>query len=515
MRARFHAGSEARESIVVVAPRIDLAGLTLDETGAPLAGAEVSVELPEDFRSRFREVLDASATEAWTAESDESGAFELDAAPAVEGARLAARLDGFTPCERAVPQATDVSLRLVLARPRADDGWVRGLVIDGGGEPIGGAHVAFGIDTARTPPDGTFAFEIDDPRSFGRSVGFEPEAIAAVAPGRMPARYEPPVEDGRRVWPKSVTLRLVGETLSIAGRVVGARGEPIGGARVYVEDATLFGAVDGGPRTLEGLLAGSDAFWSYVETGGDGRFELGGLLDREYVLRAHDPRTLLRADSESVRAGRSGVEIRIPTDQICPRVAGRVLSLAGTPIAGATVRPMCDAFQARFRGQVLATSHDAVEGTRTDAEGRFELRDVPRSLVYLRVDGENILPLEYGRHVEGDPRAPEGGVRELPVDRIEDLELRVELRCHVRVELADAGFADELAVLDAAGNELVISLFTGEGRRDTERHPLHGGRSDVLGVPDTGATLVLFKNGVEVARSRLAPDPARLVTVRL
>ena len=150
----------------------------------------------------------------------------------------------------------------------------------------------------------------------------------------------------------------------------------------------------------------------------------------------------------------------------------------------------------------------------SDGDGRFELRNVPKSLVYLRVDGDTILPLEYGRYVEGDSRFANTAVRELPKDKIEQLEIVVEQRCHMQVELADAALADELAVLDAQGHELVLSLYAGNSRQERERHPIHEGRSDVLAVPDTGRTLVLFRAGAEVARSSVQLEPGKVTTVR-
>jgi RNA polymerase sigma-70 factor (ECF subfamily) len=498
LQARFRA-EDAREPIVIVAPRLELAGEVVDEGGAPLEDVELQVALPEDFRARFKEVLDASVAGSWSAFTAADGRFVLEGLPRIEGARLSARLDGFLPLELPLPESSDLALRLVLERPLATDGYVRGRVVDSSGRPIRGARVALGLDTATTPADGTFAFPIDDPRSLSARFGQPRTSVVAVKPGLLPARFDAPSAGGAPRWPSLVVLRLEGVPLSITGRVEDAGGEPMSGVRVYVTDATAFGGVDGRLAMVEGLLAGAEQLWHWVESDSDGRFEVEGLLDRDYVLRAHDPRTLLRADSGPVRAGASGVEIEIPTDELYPRVAGRVVSHTGVPIAGAEVFPMCDAFQARVGGEIVSTSHDAVEGTRTDAEGRFELTNVPKSLVYLRVNGENILPLEYGRYVEGDERFTDA-IRELPRDRIESLELVVELRCHVQVELVDPSAADQVAFVDAKGRELTVSYFIGEGRREQPRHEILDGRTPVLGVPDSATQMVAFKSGVEVGR---------------
>jgi RNA polymerase sigma-70 factor (ECF subfamily) len=516
LRASFHAAaSPAHEPIVVVAPRLTFAGNVVDEQGAVLAGAAMRLELSADFRSRFNEVLDRSASIEWRTTSESDGTYELDGVPQIDGARLLTELDGFDADSRAEPTASDLHLAIVLARPRSTDGMLRGKVVDSSGAAVPGARVAFGFDSVTTAADGLFAFRIEDPKSLSTRFGMAPKSIVAVQRGFLPARFEPPTVDAKPAWPAYVTLRLGGTPLALSGRVVDAAGKPFGGARVWIADATLFGAVGEHAAQLESLLAGDDQnSWHSVEAGADGSFEIEGLLERDYVLRAMDPATLLRGETHPVRAGERDVEIRLPTDQLYERVAGRVVSQAGRAIGGVRVYPMCDAFQARAEGQIIGTSHSALQGVATDGDGRFELRNVPRSLVYLRIDGDAILPLEYGRYVEGDARFEHTAVRELPKDKIEQLEIVVEQRCHMQVELADAAFADELAVLDGAGHELVLSLYDGNSRREKLHQPIHEGRSDVLAVPDTGHTLVLFRTGAEVGRAPVQLEPGKLTTVR-
>jgi RNA polymerase sigma-70 factor (ECF subfamily) len=508
-------GASQRDDVVaVLAPRIDLGGAVVDFAGQPVEGAEIVLETPADLRARLRVVLDRAEPQRWSVLSNEAGHFTLEDAPQIDGARLHVTADGFSAWSALAPQFTELGLRVVLQRPLASDGFVRGLVVDPAGNPVHGAVVAFGLDTQRTPADGLFAFRIDDPESFGRRVGASASTLTAVARGWLPAEFRAPEQNGAPAWPAFVKLELGREALKLAGRVEDAKGEPRAGVRVYVADATLLGVVDERPALVETLFAAGEGAWKYVESDAAGRFELDGLLEREYVVRAHDPTTLLRVDSKPTRAGGGEVVLRLPTEALYPIVAGRVLTLSGTPVAGAQVRPMCDALAVKFQGRAISTSHDRIDGATTDEQGRFELRNVPQSLVYLRVDGERILPVEYGRYVEHDPRFADTQVRELPRERITELEIRVEARCHMQVELAHAEFADELAVLDVQGREVAISLFDANGRRDTERHPLHSGRSAMLSVPESGRTLVLFKAGVEAARSALELDPSQPTIVR-
>jgi hypothetical protein len=122
--------------------------------------------------------------------------------------------------------------------------------------------------------------------------------------------------------------------------------------------------------------------------------------------------------------------------------------------------------------------------------------------------------VEYGRYVEDDPRFADAQVQELPLERITELEIRVEARCHLQVQLAQADLADELEVLGSDGRRLTLSLFSHAGRTDMERHPIHGGRSAVLSVPETGVTLVLLRAGQEVDRSPIRLVPGETTQIR-
>jgi hypothetical protein len=324
----------------------------------------------------------------------------------------------------------------------------------------------------------------------------------------VPAEYVPRTDaEGQPAWPDWVVLRLGGPTLAISGRVLGPQGEPVEGARVWIGDPTFFGGLgdpvrDDFPRIthVEAATLGASPGWRWEETDGDGRFRVEGLLDREYTLEAMLPETLLRAVVSGVRAGRENVEVRFAGDAAYPVLRGRVVDQAGQPVARVEVAPMCDAFMTRFRGEVISTQHEALEPVLTDAEGRFTLHDVPRDLVYLRLDGEDTVPLEWGRHVEG-------GLHELVQDEPERVTIEVLRRCHFQVELTDAEEADEIMILGERRQPLEISEFVGNGRREGPTHRLVDGRSSVLAVGDRAAWLVLLKQGktIREVAIRLVP----------
>src|SRR6185503_7957091 len=175
---------------------------------------------------------------------------------------------------------------------------------------------------------------------------FTLDSIFAVKLGKLPTQLKlPPLAELRE--PGAVTdftLVLSGEPLSIRGRVLEPDGSPVPNAIVRLGDATPFGMIYrkiggegiGVSTTAEALLRGGEAY-TEVRTDKDGRFTLGGLLDREYRVIGFDSKTLRRAKTEPIRAGKNDVEVRLPDRSACVRVAGRVVGLDGTPIAGVSV----------------------------------------------------------------------------------------------------------------------------------------------------------------------------------
>jgi len=503
-----------QESLIVVAPRMELAGVVVDDAGNPLAGARLEFELPQGFRARLTRVLDFSASMAWSVGTDELGRFRVEAAPVVEEGRVRARAEGFLLHEDPAPLASRHDLVIVLTRPGADASLLSGLVLDAQGSPVEDAYVAMGLESTTSDARGRFQFQLDDPDSFNRMAsehGLPVDAghLCAVKPGYLPAELAAPERDeqGHPRWPAPPVLRLGPPPLAIEGEVVDEQGEPLPGIDVWLVDPTFFGGLrdpsdpDPFPRFahVENVLAEVEDGWHKVETDGDGRFRIDGLLERDYTVAALDPATLLRVEEQHVPAGEMHARIRM-TGKVFATLSGRIVDGRGDPVRGAAVFPMCDAFETKLAGETVSTHHATVRGVQTDAEGVFELARVPEDLVYLRIEAPDTIPLEWGRQVEG-------GLRTMIGEDAGKLVIAVERRCHFQVELTVVDEADELGMLDASGQVLVISEFLGSGRRDTERHPLTNGRSNTLAVGGSAAVLVLYKGGVELRRVpvRLAP----------
>jgi protocatechuate 3,4-dioxygenase beta subunit len=505
---------------IVVAPAVELAGVVLDEYGAPLADALVRIVPADDLRARLARVLDFSASVSWRVASDADGSFHFPSAPAIAAAVLRAELTGYDVHEEPAPLAARANLVLVLARP-AQGEVLRGLVVDAGGSPVEDALVAHGLDTVRTDEEGRFAFDLDDPRSRTASrdlswLGAPAGLLRAVKRGYLPAelRADGRGDDGRPRWPRPLVLHLGTETLAIGGRVVDEHRRPLEDVRVWIADPSLFGIARGRSAddldfvVTESLLTGEGSGWHWTETDDDGAFELEGLAARDYAVAAMDPESLLRVVEPFVAAGRRDVELVLQSGALFPRLVGHVIDGRGNPVPDVDVYPMCDAFELKsFAGEVFRTHHGKVDGTQTDAEGRFELERVPRDLAYLRLQGADTIPLEWGRGVAG-------GLAML-VDDEGDVVITVERRCHFRVELAVPAEADELGVLDANDRVLIVSEFLGNGRREDHRHPLVEGRSNTLAVGDRATTLVLYRGGAEVRRVPLELTPGSPLSLRL
>ena len=518
------------EAIVVAAPKIEIAGRVVAEDGRPLGDAGVLFSLPKHFRKGFAEVLDSSEEGGWIARTDERGAFELADVPQVEGAQIRVQLEGWPVHQEDAPQSSRRDLEIVLRRPGAEPGSVSGQVIDPDGRLVAGARVALGTSLAKSDEQGAFTMRVPE--------GGAKTPWMAVKLGHLPAveTPSPAVQAGETDGSEFVVLELGPPPPSIEGRVVDRRGNPLAGIKVWTAEPTFFARIEEVPAQVEGILAGAggraeiekllrslgpDAepqkvltdtptqFWPFVITDAAGRFRLEGLLEREYALVAMDPDTLLRSWSDPIRAGREKVELMLDVDAVYERVAGKVVSASGVPVPRVTVAATCDVLTTNEGGGGRSTFHAQGRIATTDAQGQFVLQRVPRERVYLRLDGEDILPLEYGRE---DPRGISGPSH----GEVESLELRVQLRYHFQVELSgpDAEKADELKVLDADGEVVLINQFMGNSRRTTDSVDLKDGKSDALVVPEEARTLVLLSKGVELRRMTLQLVAGELNIVR-
>jgi len=485
--ARTHADNETQ---VLVAPRLELGGRVVDEDGAALAGVELGVHLPRGLGADLGVLLDYSLARVWHARSDEQGLFALSDVPFVERGTLHASLAGYTTHVEPLPSTPLGALRLTLARQRAAEGFVRGVVLDPAGGVVAGARVSAGAGVALSDARGEFALPIGEPELLPR--------LMAVAAGYQAARFEPERGPDGPLWPARVVLELGPPPLAIAGRVLGPDRAPRAGVRVWLVDPACLGHEDNDVVLAESFLSGrSGVFWAYVSSDADGRFELGGLSARAYAVAALDARTLVRADATEVAAGTRDLEL-VLDDLVHERVRGRIVARDGAGLAGVSVKFQRPVLEVAVPGGTRDEWHDS-ETVQTDAEGRYELRDVPRTGVEIFTWGDAILFAGRWLTAEAD---------------VERFDVTAERRLHLQVEL-DPPYdrADDVRVLDEAGKPLILRVMRGESSYTSRNARLEQGRTQILSLGESAREVLLLRDGREVGRVpvRLAPGAVQRV----
>jgi RNA polymerase sigma-70 factor (ECF subfamily) len=504
-----HEGSPARTSsfdpVLVLAPAMSLAGLVRDEGGRALAQASVRFELPDGFRNRFTELLEATRPLSWRAVSEAEGRFSFERVPSVPGATLTAVLPGYERCRIEAPLASAHDLELVLTRPRVPlTGVLRGRVLDPAGAAVAGARVGLGLAAVVSDERGEFALTL------ARAV--TAEVLTALKAGYLPARMERPAEPSERSsgWPDEVTLVLGGPPLTIRGVLLDHEGAPLGGARVWIHDPTPTTPIGQMPAYLEPLLAGASvppaaiesearlpekdgdsffdwytnaheptALWNWVVTDSAGRFEVGGLEARRYHLDVLRSDSLEIVTTESFEAGEAHAVVRLGPPELFDVVSGRVLAENGEGLADVEVslyRPVVDARARIFGGNSQVVLIEPGGTTVTDVEGRFHFERVPKHGAVVSVRGDAIVP------------------RSAPVEGA-NVDVEVEQRCHFEVVLRDAvGRFDGIAMADGEGKPLDLLVLTEGSVNAWTSVSLVEGRSGVVSVSARARTLKLLKD---------------------
>jgi hypothetical protein len=498
------------EPVVVVARALVLAGRVVGEHGQGLPDAQLQVQLPDGFDARFSVSLERSRRLRLGARADANGAFRLRA-PQIDGGALFVACDAWKPALVPLPAASDERMLIDLEPIRYADGELRGVVLGPDGARVASARVAMGLTSTATDAQGEFVLSL-------RRAGY-PTAVTALKAGFLPARLEPPLRGGEVRWPARVELTLGGPPLTIAGRVVDEHGEPVSGALVWAHDTTPFGIVGALPFAMEPMLGndrlppgaerpapkaddpldGDDvndmtwhakeasAGWHFVTAGADGGFVLGGLLPREYRLRALDPRTVAMSTGEPVAAGATGAVVVLRADDVHPRVAGRVVDDDGVPQQGVRISVYCRALHKLERvpgGKLDASLIRHGANTVTAEDGTFAFERVPRLETRLSVYGDGILPRPFV-------------LSELT--ELDRLELRVGTRCPLEVVVVDPERADEVEVADAEGLPLELVVLRSGSTNSYTSLPLRNGRTGVVAVSGRARTVRLRKQGRLVA----------------
>src|SRR5262245_25868218 len=515
---------------LVVAPSMRLEGRVVAGDGAPIGQAKSVLDLPADFGTRFPTALDLGQELRVATAADSYGAFALAAVPAIPGATLFVSAPGFRPASVPLPTGDDLGMTVTLPPYRATTGALAGRVLDAGGAPCPGARVALGLTSVVSDGDGAFSISL-------QRAGSPGELVAAKA-GALPARLLPRQGDGTSVehWPSPLVLRLGQPPLQISGRVVTDDGQPVAGAEVWIANPEPFGVSGIVPLQLEHLLAGgalppgadrepqyaddplrtgkvtivlgsppfpTARFW-YAVADDRGMFTVRGLLPRDYVLKAADPKTNVQTERGAVTAGSAGVELVIArtAEHVWPVLRGTVRSLHGKPMADVEVRLVSLRFAMSARvpgGRYEGSAVRYGQPVRTGADGTFALQGVGRAGTSLHISGDAVIPADVPLGRDIDPLA---------------VVVSVEARCHVDVMLADPSEADAISARDAEGNSVELVVIRGGTNRYESQLQLFDGKSGVFALGEGAAVLVLKKNNAIVREVPLQLRPGAVTPVQ-
>jgi len=480
-----------KQSTVVIAPRIELAGRVVDATGTPLPGAALTVHLPSHLGADLGILLDYSITQHWRATCDNEGRFRLRDLPAVPDASLSASLGGYLPSFQPMPAATNDLLELVLERPQRGSTIVEGLVVDTWGSFVAGARVSAGAAISISDARGAFTIDLGKGRDLARLV--------AVAAGMQPAVFVPERDPtGKPDWAARVVLQLGGAPLAMRGRVLDRDGHAVAGARVWIADP-LFVGWDHDALLAETMLGRKDRpFWAFVLTDEAGAFRIDGLSDRAYVVRALEPATLAAVTKEGVQAGSENVELRLTTAMFA-ELRGRVVARDGTAIAGVNVKLQRPALEVQIAD---GTRDEWAVGAsmRTNARGEFAFANVPTEGVEVCASGDEIMFAGIMIEPGIDPLA---------------FVLQVDRRMHLQVELAaPMDRADSVRVLDASGKAMLLRIMRGETARTARFAAIADGRSEILSLGEGATAAVFLRRDVEVGRMPLQLTAGQVNTIR-
>lgn len=513
------------DPVLVVAPALSLAGRVVDEWRRGLSGARLTLELPEGFAARFEERLDASIQERWEATSGPEGAFSMEPVPAVAGAELRVVRAGKEPRVLAAPQTSLGDLWIELRDPRpADADALAGRVLRADRQPAADALVTLGGVSVPVDEQGGFVLDL-------AQAGPALELVAAQA-GSRPARMQRDATLGERGWPDWVELVLGGPALSIEGRVRSAAGEPLAGTRVWVTDGGTLGRVGTMPLALEAVLAGNavpdealdsiaeldggtrdhgsarpaeapSALFAWVETDAEGRFALGGLEDRDYVLAVVDRELTWGTLTDPIAAGARGVEVVADLEATTwPFLAGRVVTEQGDPVPNVDITPwlpVLDATTPVPGGTSHVTRWFSRRSEVTDAQGRFELERVPRQHLAFFLISDDIVPSHASVEDVTDP---------------DDFTIPVRARVHLEVVVEPgAEGADAFRLTDAQGAPVEILEMRADGYSNFVRYPLTGGRSGVVTTTSDALVLHLLRGDEELEAIGVRLRPGEVNTI--
>lgn len=482
--------------LVVVAPALEVSGRIYDQEGQPLAGVRVSgdwdipsgLSMPLDKLRSFRRFEGT--------DSDEEGLFLIDRVPG-GGCSLVFRKPGYHRVRVEVPIAGLDEQVIRMRKGGEEEIILRGTVVDAQNRLVEEARVGFDRTETKTDRYGSFELVLPE-NSLAPSY-----SLVAGKTGHQSLILENFGRQARQQAERDepLELRLPGPSLRITGRLVNSDGTALERMPIFPwQEPRAFGeftaediAVD--PNRAPFDIAGNPIF-AHCLSSSEGVFSIEGLRDKDYRLRLYDPKKLFVYTTEPIAAGSEDVEIRLPADVLREKVSGVLRTRDGNPIADANISYWMEGIS----NDVSIVRQGSQIG-KTDAEGRFELRDLPRYGGTLGFSAKSITPLEY----------------ELPAtDPGTNLELTALRMGHFQVEVVtDSAVASFCSVLDAEGNRLRITKSTLGAISTSDQVQLHDGKSAVVSVSELAVTLVIHGGETgELARLPMRCVPGEVLQLR-
>lgn len=467
---------------LVAAPAVSVAGTVVDESGVPVAKAQVQHSSSDDgLRDLLFGRTDRGPTySSRIAHVDDAGRFDFGRVPRFPRDTISASAPGRVGAQVVVPDVDTLDLRLVLKpRPAPEAKSVlRGIVLHADGRPAGGANVYLGQDSVAAGEDGRFELELscchDGMPLAATLVGFQAALIPEFGTSKTASRDD-------------LILRLGPPTKSIRGHVVGPMGKPVARANVQILDGTAFSNTH---CYVEDASRGK--YSSGVLTDATGSFEIGGLMDRTYRLAAWWGNEIALV-SEPVAAGTDDVVLTFDASKYWHEVRGRVVTREGIALPDVDVGVRVDTY--RSKG---SRSWQTFGRVKTDAQGGFVLRDVPKEYAGLTWSGAGVKLQDS----------------ELPADPTREIVLTAELEVRVALEVADPRI-DEVRFLDARGEELDVVLQLPDLISHTDAVRRRDGAFPPFDLSDAAVTAVLRSKKTEVRRAPIRVERVATLKIRL
>lgn len=484
--------SATAEHVVVAARSIRLAGTVIDDRGVLVDAARITIPWKRLVAPRIQFDLARSTARTIQTTAREGGRFVFEEAPrlpesasSTEG--LVATHDDYDAARAALPRSDRDDLRIVLPTRSIPANALNGTVVDRIGLPIGGAFVACGDEAQSTDSLGRFSF----PLAGGEE---DPSELRAVALGLRAVSVPRPVEG----WSSHVRVVLGEDALRIRGKVVDRAGEPVKGVRVTLDSGMVLAANPS--RWTEEVAGGFD---ESTATDSEGRFEIGGLLDRNYVLHAIDVTTLANLKSKAIPAGSEDVTLVLDPERVFSKLRGRIVDHTGNGVSSASVTCQLPyhIIETKFS---TSASNCAGPPIAVDAAGRFEIENAPLYGLVLSIAGERVEQTNF--------TVSEG------FDRHDELTITVECSASFRLELDPIDPAARfLEIRDANDRTLFVTARTYGGWSKNNSSEIVDGRTSVLAVSDRAAWAVLRRADFSEIRRfeiRLSPEDVNVLTGR-